>query len=56
MPIHGFFTGAHPAFLLEVMSAQKAEVIVWVDVVQRQDEVDQGLPTVMSMSYKASVQ
>ena len=50
MTIYGLLHCFNPFFFFEMVSAQQAEVIVWVDVVQSENEVYQGLPAVESMS------
>lgn len=50
MTIYGLLNSFNPFFFLEVVSTQQAEVVVWVNVVQGEDEINQGLPTVESMS------
>lgn len=47
--INGFLYSFDSTFLLEVVCTQQAEVIVWVDVVQSEDQVYEGLPTAWSM-------
>lgn len=41
--VDGLFDGLDPQLLAEVVRAQQAEVVVRVDVIQRQDQVDQRL-------------
>ena len=48
MPIYGFLYSFNSALLLEMVSAQQAEIIVWVNMVQCEDQVDQSLPTVQA--------
>lgn len=50
MTIYGLFYSFNTFFFLEVMSTQQAEVVVWVNVVQGEDKIYQGLPAVESMS------
>ena len=50
MTIYGLLNSFNPLFFLEVVSTQQAEVIVWVNVVQGEDEIDQGPPAAESMS------
>ncbi len=49
MTVNGLFYGLNSTLLLEMVSTQQAEVIIWVDMIQRKDQVDQGLPAVQSM-------
>ena len=39
MAINGFLHSFHTTFLFEMVSAQKAEIIVWVDMIQRENQV-----------------
>lgn len=50
MTIYSLLYSFNPFFFLEVVSTQQAEVIVWVNMVQGEDEIYQGLPAVESMS------
>ena len=43
--INGFLYSFDSTLLLEVVRPQQAEVIVWVYVVQGEDQVYEGLPT-----------
>jgi len=46
VPINGFLYSFNSALLLEMVSAQQAEIIVWVNMIQCKDQVYQSLPTV----------
>lgn len=38
-----------------MVGPQQAEIIVWVDVIQREDEVDEGLATVGTLVAESTV-
>lgn len=49
MTVYSLLYSLNSFFFFEVVSAQQAEVIIWVDVVQGEDEIDQSPPAVESM-------
>ena len=49
MSIYGLLHSLNPFLFFEVVSTQQAEVIIWVDVVQGEDEIYQSPPAVESM-------
>ena len=46
MTIYGLLHSFNPIFFLEVVSAEQTEVVVWVDMIQGEDEVYQSPPAV----------
>lgn len=51
MAVNGFFSTWKTLFFAKMMCTQKREVVVWINVIERQDQVDEGLATAKAMRW-----